>query len=545
MAVNLQNPTQAPGYSILQVIQDVLVGKAENTELEPALVASRAALDETEKNFLAAWDLLDPKVQTLCASLKDSALGFFEQIRIALTWVDETADDANKDTLSTAANTINRSNFQLNLLFVHLRNSAWSLQGPTEIPTLNAFIWANDFYQQDQAQSQALKELISVEKTTVRGALAELDNGVQTREIEALREAFKTHSSDLETFSAAVNADQKEEVARVLDTLRIGFVRLQELVPAAHLSQRTHGPTKSPQINVVVNFTNDYLQDKIQDIVLMNALDVLYRDYLTAFGAYQQLSSRLSDSVLINEEVQLVGKAYALQQQAFDCYTAFFSGRALQQLERGRDTLIEAAQAIERSYQTLHDLAAREGKTLCIRCGEYNPPDRQRCQKCSATLPLAFLGVQNSTFETSENEPAEQPKSAPPVLTGNMVRLYTAVNGMADGSMTEEQFITELEWFEGVLQKSADLRSNQPDLEAVAEADRSFHEEVMQRTEDASPLFDEALAEFHQALEKFRQFAESKEVSLAEDGVRLCDGAARKMVEIRDIPKSLVASSAE
>ena len=543
MAANTETQTQSTGYIILDTIRDVLTDKADHATLANVSRESLKALDDTEANFSEAVERMAPIVKETCASLIESAHGFFEQIRIALGWVESFLTSSDKDALSTAANVIGRCNFQLDLLFVHLRNTAWSIQGPTEIPNLNAIIWANDFYQKDPTQIATLKELARGENRSAPAAIAELRQGPQTPEVEALRAAFEAHEDCALELLAALEANNKEDVAKEVDAMKITFSRIKDLVPAASVSQRTSGPTSSPQVNAVLSFTEDVIQNRVQDIVLMNALEVLYKDFLAAKIEFKQLTSRPADSVLLTEELQRVNEAYELQELAFRDYNNFFAERRLHVLQRGRDRMKEAADTLFECYKRLQEIAEREGKTLCIRCSHYNPAQRSHCEKCGMVLPAGARDVPSATFEAQEGEGIRpsQPTEGP-VLTSNMVRIYRAVDKIADEQITDDEFLAEIAWFEGVLAKNADYTKNEPDLDSMSESERAFHEAVKKRMEEIDYLFQEALDEFDAAIERFRLYPETRDRVDLEEGVKLCDAAARKMVTVRDLPKTIPQS---
>ncbi|CAN0456658.1 unnamed protein product, partial [Phaeothamnion confervicola] len=105
-------------------------------------------------------------------------------------------------------------------------------------------------------------------------------------------------------------------------------------------------------------------------------------------------------------------------------------------------------------------------------------------------------------------------------LTPNFVRLYTAVNGAADGTLSDEAFLAEVAWFEDLLNKNSEFDVAEPDLESMSDEEKANAEQTLKAIQDTEEMFRSGYENLQDALKLFRDFVESRETGDLEDGVK-------------------------
>lgn len=537
MASQTQQSQDQVESLLVRTIQEVLEGRADDKRLNEVLEASRKSLHEHQDAFNQTMDGLTAEVQDKIQPLMDSADDLFGAYSAAMDQVGVYLKTKDKEQLYAAGSLASRAAYQLDLLFMQLRNAALAAQGPTDIPNLNLILIAYQGWMDGKDQGEHFRELVQAERIASVGALQDLEKSPDTADIALVKEAFDAHLRCMNRMAIAFDAGKKDEVKKELETAKATFQSLQDRIPAANLSQRTAGPTKDPEVNMVLSLAKDFQAMNIHESVLINALGSLYNSLKESREAFEQATKGGVEGAMLTEEIEKARQAYELQETALKEFAEFFENRENLVFKSATTKLQESAERLYSCYEQMQSIAEREGKTLCIRCSHYNPANRNRCEKCGAPLAAVVHQQATSTFQTSEGEPQQQNQDGP-VLTPNMVRLYTAVNNVHEGQITDEEFLAELQWFESVLDKHGEYEMDEPALEEAAGEEAEAAKKALDELEQA---FTTGYGELLQALELFRKYPESHDKADLEEGTKLADSGARKIAAVREATKSATA----
>lgn len=132
---------------------------------------------------------------------------------------------------------------------------------------------------------------------------------------------------------------------------------------------------------------------------------------------------------------------------------------ALEWLEQGAAEVEQVAHALQAAFaglaqegQHLAELADSEGKTPCVHCGQLNRSDFSACSRCGAVLPRVAAG-RASYVDLAEGDSTSQ--GVP--MTENLKRLMDAVGAFESGSLQKSEFLGQLAWFRGLLERALAL----------------------------------------------------------------------------------------
>ena len=525
--------TQPKDHILVRTIDAVLNGEADSKRLQAVVADCRVSLDTQHSEFRESMAGLAPEVRTPCESLIEGAEEVFDQFSQSFGLIEQFVQTGNRELLLSAGAMVDRLAFQMNAVQLEIRNRALSLMGPTPIPNLNLLIRAHDVYRQGQDQIGRLLELVEAEIFSGVASVANLEHSPVTPEVVILKEAFQAHTEFMKNLARAVSQDQKDKVARLMESVHVSFEDIGEKMGPAASSLRAEGETKSPQVNVVLSLTQDVAKGDRPEQALADALAILREDIKQTKIQFEAIASRPAGSALVDEEIERAREAIELQESSLKEYDEFFAQRDEIFLQAGAANLKRSADALYMCYEELQAIADREGKTLCLKCGHYNPSNRSRCEKCGGPLPAVVTDQSNTTFETAEGDPRAGQVQHGPILTPNLIRLYKAVNSIAEAEITQEAFLAELTWFEGILDDNCEYEVEEPDMEKMTEEEKATAEQTIKAIQEMEEAFRGGFQDLETGIGLFRKYIESEDKTDLEEGVKLCDQGARKLAAVQ------------
>lgn len=537
--------TETKETLLIFVIKAVLEKRAQPAQLQEALVKARQGLHHEMAEFHKVVDGLEPEVRSQAAGMLETAEDVFGQMESALGEVESFLGDGDENRLFGAGSTLRRGADQLNFLFNELRNFVLSVSGPTPIPNLNLLLRAYEVYVPGKDErGERLLEFVQSERLTALESLDQLEEAPETSEILALKECWDSHLRCMNRLFQALERADRQAVEREIEMAQTTFTRLFEHIPSATMSQRFEGPTCSSQVNLVLSLAEDVAHQVLSDAPLAEALEAVYQAAQESHQDLDQLLQAGTESVMISEQLEAGLDAIEYQLEALNEFKEFFENRENLVLRSAMAKLEESANQLGEVMDRLAELADREGKVVCVRCGHYNPAGRSNCEKCSAPLPNLVHQV-GSTIDTGESGDLPQEVSQGPILTSNLVRVYRAVDEVFEGTMDDDTYLAELEWYAGVIEKYSSYDAEEPDWEKLSEEERAEAEEAHRLVEEVQEAFAQGVEEMHQALEILRGFVDSRLKSDLEEGIQRMDSGARKIAAVGEASRRVQNRQAE
>lgn len=279
------------------------------------------------------------------------------------------------------------------------------------------------------------------------------------------------------------------EVRRVLERFRTdpSSWHLRDLRAAvdAALAAASGGPTRSPRANRLLGMALAALEDPT--VPFVDEASVFHAD-LATLATRVAAVARTGNSLLAQEEAARLGEVASHGQIALEELVQAVEALSPEAVRAAGDAFVAAVRDLGAVESALEELATREGRTPCVRCGEYSRGDRSTCERCGAILPAAaaeresLLDVGGAASDGTR-------------MTETLARLFEASDRFYAGGLDADAFLSEVAWMEGRLEQARRL--------GFGDAAR------------------EGLEEFEAGLAVLRQAGETGETGLLETGRRL------------------------
>lgn len=516
-----QKPTEG---NLTEKIAAWTEGRFDEGELVAAIEAAAEDATNHRHGFSAVVEELTAEQQERCGELVSYAFSLLDQLDNELQEVLDGLEGQDKEKVITAGDMIVRASFQLNQAFAEFRNQALSALGPTEFPNLNHMMsMKNDFVANpDETSKRLFQESIDVERIITHDGVRALLREPQIPEVVSLTNSFMSHMGNLNRLSEDLQklGPESDFGAHFL-ALEMSFRELGDLVPMVSVALRAQGETEFPDLNYLLSLIGELENGNIGDGPVVQALREVELNFN---GTYETLKAgqEVMETALAKEEIGGALRAFQEDfQQGVEAVYRFLTERETIRLSQAKGFLRDFAKRLSGHKEKLKELEALEGKVTCPRCSTINDSDRQRCSQCGFSLPQNVAATTTTTFQAKEegglgNEEATEDL----LLTGNLVKLYEAVNAIAEGKLDDAAFITEIEKFETLVNASVNSLPPEPTLQD------SQQQTAVNQVYDA---FDEGVELFKAGTEQLRSYLDSRDEEALKQGVLTIDKGAKKV----------------
>ncbi len=506
---------------------ETLVGKVGiwlegNLDKDVLLQAIDAASEDASGHrtgFGAVVDDLTPEQQDRCGELISYAFSLLDGLDRELEMLIEGVEADEKEKVITSSDMIARISFQLNQCFGEFRNQALAALGPTEIPSYNQLVSVKEQFQAspDELTLKNFQESIDVERIVARDGSRALSNEPQIPEVLSLISAFERHLDILTRLGRELSkSGENTEFDGHYVALEMSFRELGDLVPMVNVALRTQGETDFPDLNYFLSTLKGKAAGDMGDGPFVEALQMMEAGF---FATQQELEQALPtmETALAQEEIQGALDSYDDLKQGVEAAYRFLAERELIRLSQARGFLLDFATRLSGHRERLKELQEMEGKVTCPRCSTVNEPDRQRCSNCGFALPQNVGSTTTSTFQARETGGIEEPQEDL-LLTSNLVKLYEAVNAVAEGQLADDAFLKEIERFEMLVNASVKGLPAEPNAKDAKQTD------ALNQLYD---VFEEGVELFKQGTELLRSFLENRDDQRLKQGVTAIDQGAK------------------
>lgn len=516
-----QKPTEG---NLTEKIAAWTEGRFDEGELVTAIEAAAEDATNHRTGFGTVVEDLTPEQQERCADLITYAFSLLDQLDNELQEVLDGLEGQDKERVITAGDMISRASFQLNQCFAEFRNQALAALGPTDFPNLNHMMsMKNDYVANpDDDTKRLFQESIDVERIIAHDGARALMQEPQIPEVVSLTNSFMGHLGNLNRLSEDLQKLGAEtDFGAHFMMLEMSFRELGDLVPMVNVALRAQGETEFPDLNYLLSMISEMENGNIGDGPVIQALREVELNFN---GTYETLKAGQSimETALAKEEIDGALKAFHEDfQQGVEAMYRFLTERETIRLSQAKGFLKDFAKRLTLHKEKLKELEALEGKVTCPRCSTINDSDRQRCSQCGFALPQNVAATATTTFQAKEEGGLGKEEAQEDLLlTANVVKLYEAVNGIADGSIDDAAFLTEIEKFETLVNAGVNTLPAEPSLTDAGQQD------AVNQVYDA---FEEGVELFRQGTEQLRGYLDSRDEEALKQGVLTIDKGAKKV----------------
>lgn len=389
-------------------------------------------------------------------------------------------------------------------------------QGPTRMPVVNMLYKMRDGFLAGRVPEANYRAAASGALQLVTTAATELESA--PAHTAPLKRAYERHKAALERLLG----DLKGE----LDEVAASGEAVRDALDTVNQAALVAGPSRLPRTNILLTHLDAHEKRESTTETLQAALQSFQGDLAEERQEVERLAS-LPASAKVTRLLAVTRQAYRLHDEAI-ALVAEVVGGAPRHAE-ARQELLDAAETLADCREEFEALDA-EGKVLCVRCSAPNQPGSRTCAKCHAQLPAAGLGGPASTLTVGEDGVAEADGEME--VTENIVKLFTAVNQVAEGKITPEEFGEVLAWLDGLLVENLTQVPQLPAFpgrEKLSEEHRNQLAEVEVQCQAARDELLEGSQDFREALARMSCYLEDRDKDHLTVGVQAVRDAVVKI----------------
>lgn len=280
--------------------------------------------------------------------------------------------------------------------------AAWDMavmtaRGPTDHPILNALLTACAAPGLDP---NALAPIV----TQARGMVEQASTGALGSHplVERLRAGASEYTQALDHLTRFTETGDRAHLEQGVAIVTETAASLQSGATLLREAAARPGPTGFPLANALLNARDAIADGRVPLALVAEITGTLEAAFTKMRGALTQALRAGGQSALVAEEAQRATEALALHAQAITEVRQFILEGDGDLLASGLDKLEQAVRALEQAKTTFDQIAAREGKTVCVWCNRPNDPSMLACGGCGRLLPRWAEGAASSTFSIDE-----------------------------------------------------------------------------------------------------------------------------------------------
>lgn len=536
------------GHRLLDTCLDVLEERKDEQALLEVLNIARKELREMQQEFEQTVSEQPQNIQQECQKEVIYAQECFKSYHDSIDEIELYFKTHDKFDIVRGAEKVRSATGCLNTAFLNFRNRALIAMGPTDIPILNLVL---DTYEklkkaeedEIEAYSEKLFHIIQRENAIVHRAFPEFAKENLLPEEELLKKAYENHQAACFAIRDNLKDPGGDGMAKAIEEYSQAARNIKELIPAVNLKRMTQMPTTSPQTNLVINLAKTILSGTGTEEMFLEALKALEEDFNNTKMQFEAIKRHPTDSALLAEELPNAEKALSAFESGITDFYRFLEVRDTLLIEQASRKLEEATKQIKKCGEVFQSIAEREGKTPCIRCSHYNPPERKTCEECGAVLPVSAETPSSQTFELGEQAESlsEQQQEEEIIMTENIYKLFEAVNKVSEGQITVEEFKEIVDWMEQLVIEGRKAYAPLPhvNIDNIKEDYKEHALNLIELLEETKEMFGEGADDLLTGLTFFRQYIQQGDKNNLVMGVQIIWQGVGKLQKVQRVTEVL------
>jgi hypothetical protein len=527
---------------LVSICRDVAGNMSGVDELQEVLEAAKTDLGEIRAGFDITLSGQSQKVQRACREIVTEINRTFDEYEGILKEINSYFHSFDSSSLLVSANRAAEISETLDRLLFEFRQIGLIALGPSGIPGLNLLISTTQRMLNGDLIYEKLLEQAEREGIYAAQMLQEPEIIAGTPESRARMQAWQA-MVDVSEYLCSIAETQDisglaNAAAMLNETVAI-FAAIPGNIDPETLSK---SPTSSPVANIVINSFLGLKNGTVTPGFANDALGRLWNEMETIKFRFNAITRNPPDSSLVEEESEIVEDVIVAMEEALNEYNTCLETDDYKDVDEINEKLGAMIEQLEESMGIFREIADKESKTPCPRCGHFNIPANRFCEKCSFKMP-AFAAEQAAGLDVSDSGQARAGEKQGPVMTENVNRLFEAASSVIEGKITIEEFENEvirMEELLGVAYHAAGPvphtkvdKFKQAEKERIAKYDRILQE--------ASDVYVQGLEDFEVGLSFFRQYiAEGSSESIGA-GMQLIWQGLGKLQEVHRVTEPFVS----
>lgn len=531
-----------PPSPLQEICEELLEGRGSLEQLKSTIGETRKSLLEMEKDFEQVTRGMTPEIlQASREGIKDASNAFQEYLE-ALKKIEQYLQGQEASILTSGVEMLKRSSLHLEQAFFFVRQSGLAAMGPTRVPGINLVIQTAERLSAGEAVQALLRDQVEREVMAVRETRRQIEEEAQPYGVQDLASSYDLYEDGLQMVSEAAATGNLELLRKsVLALTRAGH-SLVETTTAFDLQRLTLSPTASRQVNLVINLARDLLAGKTDSRMFWKALAALRADLERMKFQCDTLLRSPASSGTLDEERKRVSPLLEEYEAAITSLYSFFETEDPATLESACLKVQELTGQLEELWKGFEDLAEKEVRVRCIRCGHYSSRERKTCEKCSAILPIP-VEEERSGVNIEEGgvlRPSWEGREVN--MTHHIHTLFEAARQAAEDQISQEEFARTVSWMENLVLEARKFAFPPPSVTPEGEpGTEAFQEEEQQllklkgALEAASQEYQEGLQEILTGLSFFQQFLSGGDKGNLQSGMQVIWQGVGKLQKVQEI----------
>ncbi|MEW6283455.1 MAG: hypothetical protein AB1758_32900 [Candidatus Eremiobacterota bacterium] len=288
----------------------------------------------------------------------------------------------------------------------------------------------------------------------------------------------------------------------------------------------TREPTRSPQVNLVLNTVAGYRSGRYTAVATKAVLEGYLQIVRTGMQDLQPALQAPPESALLCESAAQLLEAMESVEDALLVLLELVEDPDTdpQRVQEALTRLKESGEKGAAAAGVAREFNESAGKVACTHCSTLHPMEARVCSHCSRPLPLAWFRAR-ATMEVREGGTGPGPDfHQETVMTDVIKLLFDRCDAYEKGEVEAQGLVELLDAREAVIRRAREKLSvlRAPDLPQEASAEeRAVSEQFVHLAEDALDLLRSGLEQCQEGLSKIRQAMETGDFGLM-DGGRGC-----------------------
>lgn len=333
--------------------------------------------------------------------------------------------------------------------------------------------------------------------------------------------------------------------AGLLTELTAALLNLQESFNTYNEAILTSEPTRSPQVNLVLNTVAGFRAGNYTVEVTRQAVEGYLEIVREGIKELQPALQNPSDSALLTESAATLLEAMESVEDALLVLLELTQNPALDPA-RVEDALARLRESGDRGATVAADVQAfneTAGKVACIHCSTMNPMEARVCSNCARPMPLAKFGGQ-ATMEVREGgvRSGGPDFSQQQVMTDVLKALFDQCEAYEKGQLDAQILVQTLDAREAEIRRAEEKLSalRSPEIPEEAEGEeRAISEEFVRMADDALDMLQVGLGQCQEGVDKIRQALETGDLDLMDEGREFYFEGCQKMWEVWRLDNAL------
>lgn len=432
-------------------------------------------------------------------------------------------------------------------------SQAYMAFGPSEYPLMNNVLNLLHGILHGTTNRQALEALVAHAVEYHEKAIEEIESGdtADSEGFEAKKKAFQDVIRALKELEPVNDVTAIDNMVRPLQLALEATTTADEKLFAEEVGMK---PTNMPSANVLINTVKSCLSGMVGKEVVLEAMN-WYRAFVEDLEEQFDLAVEgETNSLVILEELPKTREIIDLHDEIMERLEDAFEEMDPEVVEPLLEEMIDVVDRLEASSEVFLEAAQREGKLVCVKCGHANPPNNRSCESCHFKLPKLVDPAMfaQSTFELEERSGLEEETDDDYHMGINTYRLFEAAYNFYEGNIDDEAFQKAIDTSRQTLEQSEDGLAglskggiSQKHRDMMTPDQLATFEEGQEMYHETKELLQEGIDDWHDGLDYFEQFIETRHRPTLETGIQIIFEASIKIHKVHKLGEIAEKSLAE